>query len=68
MVRIDRMNYLDNVKRLLNQRHSHYQLASEWVAPQAEVEQMLKEVLALIPSHFNSQGVRMVLLTGEAHK
>lgn len=62
------MNNLNSVKELLSQRHSHYQLASELVAPQAEVEQMLKEVLALVPSHFNSQGVRMVLLTGEAHK
>ena len=44
------MNNLNSVKELLSQRHSHYQLASEWVAPQAEVEQMLKEVLALVPS------------------
>lgn len=49
-------------------RRSHYALGAEWVAPQEEVEALLKSVLRAVPTHFNSQSVRMVLLTGDAHK
>lgn len=49
-------------------RRSHYALGAEWVASQEEVVTLLKSVLRSVPSHFNSQPVRMVLLTGDAHK
>lgn len=53
--------------KMLAKRHSHYALAPEWVAPQSEVESLLAEVLRNVPSAFNSQPVRMVLLQGENH-
>lgn len=49
-------------------RRSHYQLEAEWVSPKEEVEALLKSVLRGVPTHFNSQTVRMVLLTGDAHR
>lgn len=59
---------LEVIAELMKRRHSEYALAPEWVAPQEEVEEVLTNVLQLIPTHFNSQPVRIVLLTGEAHK
>lgn len=56
------------IKELMAKRHSEYALAPEWVAPQKDVEEVLAGVLQLIPTHFNAQTVRMVLLTGEAHQ
>lgn len=49
-------------------RRSHYALSAEWVAPQEDVETLLKSVLRSVPTHFNSQSVRMVLLTDDAHR
>lgn len=49
-------------------RRSHYVLSAEWVAPQEDVETLLKSVLRSVPTHFNSQSVRMVLLTDDAHR
>lgn len=54
--------------KILEKRHSQYVLSPEWVAPQAEVEALLAETLRLVPSAFNSQPVRIVLLTGEKHQ
>lgn len=62
------MNRLNTAKELLAKRRSQYKLSPEWVAPKEHVEEMLQEVLRLVPTHFNSQGVRMVLLTGDAHR
>lgn len=56
------------LRSLLSKRHSEYALAPEWVAEQKEVEMLLADVLQNAPTHFNAQTVRMVLLTGEAHK
>lgn len=58
----------DYLRTLLSKRHSEYALAPEWVAEQKAVEQLLEDVLQNAPTHFNAQTVRMVLLTGEAHK
>ncbi len=55
------------LEKMLAGRHSHYALAPEWVAPQSEVESFLAKVLHNVPSAFNSQPVRMVLLQGESH-
>lgn len=49
-------------------RRSHYALAAEWVSPKEDVEKLLENVLRSVPTHFNSQSVRMVLLTGDAHR
>lgn len=57
-----------SVEQALATRRSHYDLKPVWVSPQSEVEQMLDDILRLVPTHYNTQGVRMVLLTGEAHR
>lgn len=58
---------IETLKDALSHRHSHYAIRPEWVAPREAVEDLLGHVLQNIPSAFNSQPVRMVLLTGEAH-
>ncbi|KGN71247.1 nitroreductase family protein [Porphyromonas sp. COT-239 OH1446] len=58
---------LEIFKGALAHRHSHYALRPEWVASRETVEALLGSVLQTVPSAFNSQPVRMVLLTGEAH-
>lgn len=59
---------INTIKEVLAKRHSHYALSPEWVAPKEDVIEILSDTLNLIPSHFNSQTVRIVLLTGENHK
>lgn len=59
---------LETLYEQANQRHSHYALSAEWVASQAEVEHLLGSVLQTVPSAFNSQPVRIVLLTGDTHQ
>lgn len=59
---------IEKVTEVAIKRRSHYALDAEWVSPQEEVEALLKSVLRSVPTHFNSQSVRMVLLTGDAHK
>jgi len=54
-------------RALMAARHSEYHLAPEWVASQESVEGMLGDLLQQIPTHFNCQPVRVVLLTGAAH-
>ena len=61
-------NNLSTLKESLEKRHSHYNIGSEWVSPKEEVVKMLEDVLNLVPTHFNAQTVRMILLTGEKHK
>lgn len=61
-------NRFESVTDLLGARYSCYALAPEWVGSQEAVEEMLEKVLKLVPSHFNAQPVRMVLLTGSAHQ
>lgn len=49
-------------------RHSQYDLTSSLPASPEEVERLLGDILLTTPSAFNSQPVRMVLLTGAAHR
>ena len=58
---------LDSLYTLLNKRRSQYQISAEWVAPQEQVEELIEHILQKAPSAFNSQPVRVVLLTGEQH-
>ncbi|WP_258404318.1 nitroreductase family protein [Porphyromonas cangingivalis] len=58
---------IEMLKDALAHRHSHYGLRPEWVAPRETVEDLIGHVLQTVPSAFNSQPVRMVLLTGDAH-
>lgn len=58
---------IDAFKDILSKRRSEYALGAEWVAPQHEVEEMIAHMMRTLPTHFNAQPVRTVLLTGEAH-
>lgn len=49
-------------------RHSQYDLNNSLPAGIDEVEELLGSILLTTPSAFNSQPVRMVLLTGAAHR
>lgn len=60
-------NSLEYLYTLLEKRHSEYQISAEWVAPQEQVEELVKELLQKVPSAFNSQPVRIVQLTGDKH-
>lgn len=67
--RFEDMNkQIQELERVLKKCKSEYALAPEWVAPATEVDQLLGVVLQGVPTHFNSQPVRMVLLKDEAHR
>ena len=53
---------------ILDNRRSHYSLEPEWVVSQEVVEKLVGDTLLKVPTAFNSQPVRAVLLTGENHK
>lgn len=60
-------NVLDRIPAI-HKRNSEYSLSNEEVAPLEQVEKLLGDLLENLPTAFNSQPVRMVLLTGKAHK
>ena len=55
------------LQNLLDGRRSIYELSPQWVRPQAEVEEMLRQILLKTPSAYNAQPVRIMLLTGQNH-
>lgn len=59
---------ITQIEQLVAKRHSHYALAPEWAASRKDVEKLIEIVLHQVPSAFNSQPVRIVLLTGDNHK
>lgn len=59
---------MNQSKEAYKQRHSQYNITAEWVAPKEQVVELLGDVLHHVPTHMNAQTVRMVLLTGEAHR
>lgn len=65
---IDRKDLVRQVQLVAANRYSHYSLEPEWVASQAEVEQIIEHTLEEVPSAFNSQTTRIVLLTGTSHE
>lgn len=50
------------------ERHSRYDLNASMPSPIEKVEEMLAGVLRTVPSAYNTQPVRMCLLTGKAHR
>lgn len=51
----------------MKHRRSHYALTNQSPVSNKEIEDLLKEVVKHVPSAFNSQTTRMVLLLGENH-
>lgn len=58
---------LEAMREVLRKRQTEYQLAPEWVASKEEVVELLSELLMEMPTHFNAQTVRMVLVSGDTH-
>jgi uncharacterized protein len=48
-------------------RRSCYNLTSDTTIPQGELTQIIKDCLNVVPSAFNTQTTRLVLLTGQHH-
>ena len=55
-------------KEALKHRRSYYALGSERIVERNEIEEMVEFVLMHVPSAFNSQSSRIVLLMGKAHR
>jgi len=49
------------------QRRSHYTLSKEQVTTDARIEEIVSEAVKHVPSSFNSQSARVVILLGEHH-
>ncbi len=63
----DRKELLNMLGLAATIRRSHYALGNEWVVDKVEVERMITKALLEVPSAFNSQSARVVLLAGEDH-
>ena len=57
-----------NLKEALKHRRSYYNLGNESPLGDEEIADILKFALTYIPSAFNSQSARLVLLLGENHR
>lgn len=57
-----------NLKEALKHRRSYYSLGNESPVGDGEIEEILKFALTYVPSAFNSQSARLVLLLGENHR
>ncbi|MFW3361364.1 nitroreductase family protein [Aerococcus viridans] len=52
-------------KDLLTKRRSHYAIGANTDVTASDVTAALNEVIPTVPSAFNSQGVRVVVVSGE---
>lgn len=57
-----------NLKEALKHRRSYYSLSNQSTIPDNEIEEILNFAALNIPSAFNSQSTRMVLLLKKHHK
>lgn len=57
-----------NLKEAIENRRSYYALTDRSPVPDSEIEDIVKLALLHVPSAFNSQSTRIVLLLGEHHK
>lgn len=57
-----------NLKEALKHRRSYYNLGNESPLSDEEIADILKFALTYIPSAFDSQSARLVLLLGESHR
>ncbi len=49
-------------------RHSIYSLSNEEIVPRDRIKQLVADALNYVPSSFNSQSTRIVVLFGEQHR
>lgn len=57
-----------NFKEALQNRRTYYTISNKSLISDKEIEDIVKFVVTHIPSSFNSQSTRVVLLLGENHK
>ena len=57
-----------NLKEALKHRRSYYALSNKSLISDAEIEEIVKFAIKNIPSAFNSQSTRLVLLLGKQHE
>lgn len=57
-------SFLDAIKK----RRSYYAIGEEEIVPVERIEELVKEAVKYVPSAFNSQSARVVILFGENHK
>ena len=53
---------------ILAKRRTYYQLAAKSSIPDARVQEIIEQVILNVPSAFNSQTVRVVLLVKDEHR
>ncbi len=58
------MEFMDALKN----RRSYYRLSDEKIVPETRIEEIVKDILIHMPSSFNAQSTRIVLLFGEEHR
>ena len=49
-------------------RHSIYSLSNEEIVPRSRIKELITDALHHVPSSFNSQSTRLVLLFGDEHR
>ena len=59
---------MSQFKELLTKRRSHYAIGANTDVTASDVAAALKEVISTVPSAFNSQGVRVVVVSGEKNQ
>lgn len=57
-----------NLKDAIKLRRTHYAIDNNVIVSDKEIEAALEHVITHVPSAFNSQSARMVLLLGDNHK
>ncbi|MDR3339452.1 MAG: nitroreductase family protein [Candidatus Symbiothrix sp.] len=57
-----------NVKEAIKHRRSYYSIGNQSPVSDAEIEDLIRFASKYVPSPFNSQGTRLVLLLGDSHK
>ncbi|MDI9479174.1 MAG: nitroreductase family protein [Bacillota bacterium] len=57
-------NFLEAIQK----RRSYYGIGGEKIVSEERIEELVKEAVKYVPSAFNSQSARVVILFGENHK
>jgi len=58
----------NDFKEMIKHRRSYYSISNASLVPDREIEEILEFAIKFLPSAFNSQTTRLVLLFGKEHK
>ncbi|MFY9394542.1 MAG: nitroreductase family protein, partial [Halanaerobiales bacterium] len=59
---------MKNFLEAIQKRRSYYGIGGEKIVSEERIEELVKEAVKYVPSAFNSQSARVVILFGENHK